>query len=800
MKYDVLYNFISPQTGKILIPKDYILLGDNKGFSYSSPALEHLKLDYIKLQKYLDDNTIFIDNTFDIQKRIRLNNLPLLGAAKFPLPEPSFFDPLNTIFPNTVVEALKEVINLASELPIPNPTYDPFNVGDWVMNAPFMPQIIAGNPHVRLDGGIDPETIISSTTAFLHIAIAKVKKQLQYGGFIVKKRNISWVWDNVEKINNITGVFDVLANKYPTITQVKDLFLSLYNLNSNHTFSENTQVLEELLQDDPLNVGHKKGGVLALTDEANMRLAISGEDYVDYKNIPSGYLCLIDPLANEYSDKFITKTGKVQVRDPDPDERVRVRLPEANWEAEEVKKVFEFTDIYLKFKNFVNNIIGKRGYSRLAQIDEDGFLVESAVKARFNRANEFVLVEKTKNVLEVDYITVKNLIANEIPNSFVKTDKDGKLIGTTDVFSNTDAQNIIDKLNKISLLVKLLVGVKDTVDILSITTDQAKNLNTIVKAIGGIKDATDMVDIKPDDAKKLVKTVSNVVGSAAKEAIEDTLAGAATKAVDIFTNKAALLEIEEQIAALAGVTAINTLWNLFNTIGIATTAISGRHYGEYIRGQTLNIKNTWQSTDLNDECANATGDFRPFDFTPYKYENRGHGTIWFDSNGRKSKVALLNEAHPPEYYSEAGVRIMSYDSSSIFDNEISPIHLGLFGYKKFATQPDEYKGFIFRAEFDNNSKIPNTGVIIDDDNPNYRFPTKFGLYDVHRTVSSNSRKRYGWDTKDTIFEYDYNSFNFSKPVQTKKLVATDNLTIPSKLSSEIPTDSATGSIFYCSDL
>ena len=38
MKYERLYNFISPVTGKLPIDRGYILLGDKNGRSFTSPV------------------------------------------------------------------------------------------------------------------------------------------------------------------------------------------------------------------------------------------------------------------------------------------------------------------------------------------------------------------------------------------------------------------------------------------------------------------------------------------------------------------------------------------------------------------------------------------------------------------------------------------------------------------------------------------------------------------------------------------------------------------------------------------
>jgi hypothetical protein len=763
------------------LSENYTLLGDNRGFPYSSPILQHIKLDQIKLQKYLDDINFLIDNIFsdlDIHNNQRLNlkNMPLLGSAKFPLPNDDLFNSLSGKIPDIIITGLKTALNAAKTVPIPNPTFNPgtnlipdllniTNISDipsalfstlsnYIMFGPWLPQIISGNPNFT---NTDTDTVISSAIAMLNINIANIFKRFDSAKLIVKTKKVTWDWDNpLYKLENID----------PKIKAV----MGLYNLNPEYNFSNNVQALEELLQDDPNNAGWKKGGVLALNNTADIKLAIPGSDFVDYKTNSFGPFALVDALATENSNKFISKSTKIKSRPNSPREfgrKVKIKdgkeVPEEETEVLDVE-LFEAKDMRL---SSISDSDSEEGY-----LDWDD---ENTRLLGYDYSGKFLPIIKDKtDPLKPQFFTTKTLI--EFLN----------YINTTSPNNFTDFAN---KLDKISLLVKALIGVGDAVNIYNVTVDNAKKLNKVVKAIGGIKDATNMVDVDINDAKKLVKTVSNVVGSAAKDAIEDTLAGAATKAADVFTNKAALLEIEEQIAALAGVTAINTLWNLFNTIGIATTAISGRNYGEYIRGQTLNIKNSWQSTDLNDECANATGEFRPFDITPYKYENRGHGTLWFDSNGRKSKKALLNSDHPPEYYSKPGLRIFSWDSSSLFDNEIAPIHIGLFGYKKFATKPDEYKGFIFETEFDNNPTIAGTGVIFEDDNPNYRFPIKFGLYSTHRTVSSMSRQRYGWDSKEAIFEYDYNSFSFYKPLEIK-----DKLLLPKIETNSILKIDGTGEI------
>lgn len=213
-------------------------------------------------------------------------------------------------------------------------------------------------------------------------------------------------------------------------------------------------------------------------------------------------------------------------------------------------------------------------------------------------------------------------------------------------------------------------------------------------------------------------------------------------------------EVEAEIAALAGVQAISILGTILGFIGVA---VGGKAYGDYIRGQLLNVKNKWTSADLNDEGHNAVGDYE-FRFpSGYSSDDRGFSTLWFDSHGR-------SDSHK----SEGGLRLFSWDSGGDhigFDSPIAPLHIGLFGYQNkyhvwpFPNPTAKYKGFIFSIpDFHNESSSDDY----------YRFPKKFGLYDVTRTIGTWTSNKYGWDSKETIFEYDYNNFNFYKKVVLKE--------------------------------
>jgi hypothetical protein len=62
LKFNPLHNFISPVTGRLPIPPNYILIGDKNGMSIPSPILIDMRLDLINLRRDVNDifNTSFI--------------------------------------------------------------------------------------------------------------------------------------------------------------------------------------------------------------------------------------------------------------------------------------------------------------------------------------------------------------------------------------------------------------------------------------------------------------------------------------------------------------------------------------------------------------------------------------------------------------------------------------------------------------------------------------------------------------------------------------------------------------------
>jgi hypothetical protein len=352
-------------------------------------------------------------------------------------------------------------------------------------------------------------------------------------------------------------------------------------------------------------------------------------------------------------------------------------------------------------------------------------------------------------------------------NSLIKIDEFGELkqaIPDIDYVQNTTFQNLVSTVTAVN---SLLTALQTAYDLFVVTTTT--------------KDTT-------QDAEIAAINVKDVAQDASIAAAEATALAAEASAV------ATAAELETQIAVLAGVETISALASILAWAGLSANT---KNYAEYVRGQTLNVKNKWKSADLNDEGHNAVGDFEFRYPTGYSSDDRGHSTLWFDSDGRNSS-----------HKSEAGLRLFSWDSGGDhigFDYHIAPLHIGLFGYQnKYNISPipnptPKYKGFIFSIpEFHNESSSDDY----------YRFPKKFGLYDVTRTIGTLSASHYGWDHKETIFEYDYNHFNFYKKVLFKehstfekdvRITSTGALKISSGSTIERPSNAELGMIRYNTD-
>lgn len=268
MKYDRLYNFISPVTGKLPIDRGYTLLGDKDGRSFVSPILIDVRQDIIDLKrkignfeelKKLDHNRIWIgdyDNEPVEQLHIGIINLPPLAEAVFP----------NPISP------------IIGDFRIPNPTFDYLSPFEWVMSGPFLPQIYA----TKYDTFGNPiGTDISSSLAMTQVRVAQIMKRFDNANFIVGSSVVEFNWEN------------------PKMALIPEPLKQLYGLGTTYTFTKAQSLgsLETGLLKNTVNNG-----------TGTLSKAISGEDYVNTADIPFGKLVILDPLYPLSGHKLIAPT------------------------------------------------------------------------------------------------------------------------------------------------------------------------------------------------------------------------------------------------------------------------------------------------------------------------------------------------------------------------------------------------------------------------------------------------------------------------------------------------------------
>ena len=268
MKYDRLYNFISPVTGKLPIDRGYTLLGDKNGRSFASPILIDVRQDIIDLKrkignfeelKKLDHNRIWIgDYTNEPVEQLHIGiiNLPPLAEAVFP----------NPISPIT------------GDLRIPNPTFDYLSPFDWVMSGPFLPQIYA----TKYDTFGNPiGTDISSSLAMTQVRAAQIMKRFDNANFIVGSSTVTFAWEN------------------PKMYLIPEALKQLYGLGTTYTFTKAQSLgsLETGLLKNTVNNGI-----------GTLSKAIAGKDYVDLASpVASMKLALIRPLEQDGEGNDIAK-------------------------------------------------------------------------------------------------------------------------------------------------------------------------------------------------------------------------------------------------------------------------------------------------------------------------------------------------------------------------------------------------------------------------------------------------------------------------------------------------------------
>lgn len=186
-------------------------------------------------------------------------------------------------------------------------------------------------------------------------------------------------------------------------------------------------------------------------------------------------------------------------------------------------------------------------------------------------------------------------------------------------------------------------------------------------------------------------------------------------------------DLEAQILAVTGYANLGLLAEFLVSIGWTTG------YSEYLwsKYKPLLSENKYSDTDNND------------------YQ---HGNIWYDA----SHIGGAGNFKP-------GIRVTSWDSSLVIDNDLFPISIGLFGYRNKIGYVNQQSGFVWQSYFENDS-----------DSDHYRYPKNFGLYYV-----THNKGQIGWDGGERLLmEYKYYDKEFSfeeNSVFNKKLKANGGL-------------------------
>jgi hypothetical protein len=175
-------------------------------------------------------------------------------------------------------------------------------------------------------------------------------------------------------------------------------------------------------------------------------------------------------------------------------------------------------------------------------------------------------------------------------------------------------------------------------------------------------------------------------------------------------------ETQAQITAITGYGSLALLTEFLVDIGWSTG------YSEYLwsKYRPLRTYNSYADTD--------------------KYDKDG-GNLWYDA----SHIGGAGAFKP-------GLRITSWDSSTVFDNDLFPVSMGLFGYRKQLGVTSVQDGIVWQSYFENNSSSPH-----------YRFPKNFGMYHVGHDEGS-----IGWNRQERLLmEYRYydDKFSFEKKTE-----------------------------------
>jgi len=180
-------------------------------------------------------------------------------------------------------------------------------------------------------------------------------------------------------------------------------------------------------------------------------------------------------------------------------------------------------------------------------------------------------------------------------------------------------------------------------------------------------------------------------------------------------------ETQAQITAITGYGSLALLTEFLVNLGWTTG------YSEYLWNKYRPIlsSNSYADTDKTDKVG---------------------GKIGFDASHLGNAGAF-----------KPGVRVISYDSSSVFANDLFPVSMGLFGRRDQLGVTSVQDGIVWQSYFENNSSSPH-----------YRFPKNFGMYHVGHDEGS-----IGWNRQERLLmEYRYydDKFSFEKKTEFKEIV------------------------------
>lgn len=298
MKEQQLSGLVSPVTGRRVLEKDHVFVGNENNVEAPVPLGEipiplcegnillgnesNIAEESDKLKEVISK---FLALRYELSL-IEQNAKFLLQKAHPLLEKAQALDELGGGILQVDAEGVASIAKLdaatfpdptglLTNIPIPNPDWNPLSPWDWLMSGPILGQIFAASSDPT---GTTWETGPSSTLALSKAKIAQLLKRFDISGFVLKSRNVNYNWPN------------------PAMALIPPALKSLYGLEDSYSFS-NAQALDEIGE-----------GILKNSQSGELSKAVSGEDYVNTTNVPVGRLVIIDPLYPMYGKKLISPT------------------------------------------------------------------------------------------------------------------------------------------------------------------------------------------------------------------------------------------------------------------------------------------------------------------------------------------------------------------------------------------------------------------------------------------------------------------------------------------------------------